>query len=56
MSEFCVVVFYDVKGTELLLRRRAPVVQLDRASDFESECREFESLRAYQVKSYIMGR
>ena len=26
----------------------APVAQLDRASDFESECRGFESLRAYQ--------
>ncbi len=27
----------------------APVAQLDRASDFESEGRPFESVRAYQV-------
>jgi hypothetical protein len=30
------------------LKRQAPVAQLDRASDFESEGREFESLRARQ--------
>ena len=28
----------------------AGVVQLDRASDFESECWEFESLRPHQKK------
>lgn len=28
--------------------RRAPVAQLDRASDFESEGRRFDSFRAYQ--------
>jgi mono/diheme cytochrome c family protein len=30
---------------------QAPVAQLDRASDFESEGREFESLRARQTES-----
>jgi hypothetical protein len=54
---------YPVAGTEFtpqqvtftakrllcrLLRRFALVAQLDRASDFESEGREFESLRARQ--------
>ena len=32
-----------------LLCCKAPVAQLDRASDFESEGREFESLRARQL-------
>ena len=33
----------------------APVAQLDRVSDYESEGREFESLPAHQVKSYIQS-
>ena len=32
------------------MRRHAPVAQLDRAPDFESVGRGFESLRAYQKK------
>ena len=35
--------------------RSAPVAQLDRVSDYESEGREFESLPAHQVKSYIQS-
>ena len=35
----------------LLIGRNALVAQLDRASDFESEGREFESLRARQHNS-----
>ena len=31
---------------------RAPVAQLDRASAFEAEGREFESLRARHSKTY----
>src|SRR5262249_49933511 len=31
---------------EVSLRKPAPLAQLDRASDYESEGREFESLRA----------
>ena len=34
------------RGAVLLLNERAPLAQLDRASDYESEGREFESLRA----------
>ena len=34
-------------------REYAPVAQLDRVSDSDSEGRWFESSRAYQVKSYI---
>ena len=34
-------------------REYAPVAQLDRVSDYESEGRGFESLPAHQVKSYI---
>ena len=34
-------------GFESLPLRHAPLAQLDRASDYESEGREFESLRAY---------
>ena len=30
----------------MLTIKKAPVAQLDRAPDFESGCREFESLRA----------
>ncbi len=30
----------------LTTKKEAPVAQLDRAPDFESGCREFESLRA----------
>jgi hypothetical protein len=32
----------------------APVAQLDRASDFESVGRGFESLRAYQLNQWVM--
>src|SRR5437016_4528426 len=35
------------------MRNNAPVAQLDRASDFESEGREFESLRARQSYQYV---
>ena len=34
---------YKIK---MLTTKNAPVAQLDRAPDFESGCREFESLRA----------
>lgn len=33
----------------------APVAQLDRAADFESAGREFESLRAYQLNQSFTG-
>ena len=33
----------------VLFRRPAPVAQLDRALDFESRCRPFESGRVYQI-------
>ena len=36
-------------------REYAPVAQLDRVSDYESEGRGFESLPAHQVKSYIQS-
>jgi hypothetical protein len=34
---------------------RALVAQLDRASDFDSEGREFESLRAHQLNQLLKG-
>ncbi len=37
----------------VLKGRRGPVAQLDRASDFESEGREFESLRARQPWHFL---
>ena len=48
-----------MEGTDLkafakidkLLPQAAPLAQLDRASDYESEGREFESLRARQFLS-----
>ncbi len=33
----------------------APVAQLDRAPDFESVGRGFESLRAYQLNQWVMA-
>jgi hypothetical protein len=38
-------------GATLLIEPHALVAQLDRASDFESEGREFESLRARHQKN-----
>ena len=37
----------------LTTKKEAPVAQLDRAPDFESGCREFESLRARQISCSI---
>ena len=37
-----------VSGAKVLVRKDAPVAQLDRAPDFESVGRGFESLRARQ--------
>ena len=35
--------------------RSAPVAQLDRASDYESEGRTFESFRAHQFSFYLLA-
>jgi hypothetical protein len=46
---------YPVSPTAEKLAPKAPVAQLDRALDFESRGREFESLRARQ-RTILRGR
>ena len=41
---------------DLLFTRRAPIAQLDRASDFESEGRRFESCWVHQISKTRKGR
>ena len=40
----------------MLNSAHAPVAQLDRAPDFESVGRRFESCRAYQIQKNGVGR
>ena len=45
------IVVPEVMGSSPVTHPFAPVAQLDRASDFESEGRRFESYRVYGVSS-----
>ena len=43
------IVVLDVAGSSPVIHPCAPVAQLDRAPDFESVGRRFESCRAYKI-------
>ena len=53
----CHLAKVKVASPNLVTRsKHALVAQLDRASDYESEGREFESLRAHQKKSAVVAQ